>query len=126
MEPFDVLAGIDEVAQVHVLLRAEDRVVDERAVHARVGVHLEHGRLRVEALHVAQIEAHADVVAPAPGVLGVRRRRAVLGREQPDEDELLGERADLGPDLLPERARDEGGIDEVGRRHAWLEGYLLQ
>ena len=43
-----------------------------------VGVRGEHRGLRVEALHVTEIEPHADVVAPLPRVLRVRRRRPVI------------------------------------------------
>ena len=95
-------------------------------MHVRVRVRVQDGGLRVEALHVAEVEADAHVVAAAAGVLGVRRGRTLLRDEDAREDERLGEGADLLPDLFAERARDEGGIDGggSGERHARL--YLLQ
>ena len=79
----------------------------------RVGVRGEDIGLGVEPLHVAEIERDSDVVTRFARVLGVRRRRPVLDREEADEDERLGELPDFATDLLTKRASDLGGIDHL-------------
>ena len=63
---------------------------------------------------MAEVELHADVVASLARVLGVRRRRPVIGGEEPGQDQRLGDFADLATNLVAEGASDLGGIDDLG------------
>ena len=79
----------------------------------RVGVGRDDGRLCVEAGDHAQVEAHSDVLAPFARVLGIRRRRAVVGREKACDDEGLAQGSDVVADLLAERRRNHGRIENL-------------
>ena len=121
MEAFDVFPGLDEVANVRVMLGPKDGVVDDDAVNVRIGVRGRDGVLSTETRDVPEVEGDADVIASLLRVVRVGLRRPVIRREEAGEHERMSERGDLGAYLRAEAARDLGRIENESHERHVLE-----
>ena len=77
VEALDVLLVRDDVSEVIIDRAAEDRIINEDAVHLRVGVCSDDLLLELEFVHLAQLEAHAVPLTGAPSHFGIDLCRRV-------------------------------------------------
>ncbi len=114
VEALDVLLEADHVAQVVVDRPAEDGVVDDDAVHARLLVRRDHRRLDVDARDAPQLERDARLLARALRHPHVHARRRVVVRQEADEQRRAAtgglRRRHAGLDLVVELLRHLGGV----------------